>query len=127
MTRDRLRKIVLTIFGLLFVAAIYPITMYLKQPGNQPPGDTMMMSLYLTLGVFLLIASTNPVAHRSLIAYAGWANIVHGAVMVLMAFRIPADFHDFMVASAVAAGIGVCLLAVVPPKPENTSPPQAVA
>lgn len=127
MTRERIRKVVLIIFGLLFVAAIYPIAMYLKQPGNQPPGDTMMMSLYLTLGVFLLIASANPPAYRSLIAYSGWANIAHGTVMLAMALRIPADSHDFLVAAAVAIAIGIALLAVVPPKPARPSGPEATA
>jgi hypothetical protein len=34
----------------------------------------MMMSLYATLGVFLPLASRNPLAHRSLIAFAAWSS-----------------------------------------------------
>jgi len=117
MKREVMRRVVLVVFGLLFVAAIYPIVTYLRQPGDQPPGDAMMMSLYLTLGVFLLLAARNPAAHRSLILYAGWANLAHGAVMLAMAFRIPKDRHDFLVASAVAIAIGICLIATTPGKP----------
>lgn len=76
MNREKALKILLVVLGLFFVAAVYPIVMYLWRPGNEPPGDTMMLSLYFTLGIFLLLAAPNPSAHRSLIAYAGWANIV---------------------------------------------------
>lgn len=65
--------------------------MYLWQPGNDPPGDTMMLSLYFTLGIFLLLAARNPSAHRSLIAYAGWANSAHAAAMALMAIHPASD------------------------------------
>jgi len=42
--------------------------------GGSDTGDTMMMSLYFTLGVFLPIAVGNPAAHRSLIAFAAWSS-----------------------------------------------------
>jgi hypothetical protein len=87
MNREKALKSLLVLFGLFFVAAVYPIVMYLWQPGNEPPGDTMMLSLYFTLGIFLLLAARNPSKHRSLIAYAGWANIAHAAVMALMAIH----------------------------------------
>ena len=37
----------------------------------------MMMSLYLTLGIFLLLAVRNPSAHRSLISFAAWSSFAH--------------------------------------------------
>jgi hypothetical protein len=115
MNRERARKIVLVLLGLLFVAGLYPIVMYLWRPGNEAPGDTMMLSLYVALGVFLLLAARNPSAHRSLIAYAAWANFAHGAVMGVMAFRLP-NSRDFLIASAMAVAIGLALLAAVPAK-----------
>jgi hypothetical protein len=36
----------MVVVGLLFVAGIYPIVMYLWRPENEPPGDTMMVSLH---------------------------------------------------------------------------------
>jgi uncharacterized protein DUF6632 len=66
MRREQALKIALVLVGLLFTAGIYPIVMYLWRPGNEPPGDTMMVSLYVTLGIFLLLAVRNPSAHRSL-------------------------------------------------------------
>src|SRR2546421_3470212 len=64
MRRERALKIMLALVGLLFVAGIYPIAMYLWRPGNEPPGDTMMLTLYVTLGIFLLLAVRNPSEHR---------------------------------------------------------------
>ena len=48
---------------------------------KQDPALAMMMSLYATLGVFLLLASRNPSAHRSLIAFTAWSSFAHATVM----------------------------------------------
>lgn len=37
----------------------------------------MMLSVYVTLGVFLLFASRNPSANRSLIAFTAWSSFAH--------------------------------------------------
>src|SRR5262250_312430 len=114
MIRERALKIVMVLVGVLFVAGIYPIVMYLWGPGNEPPGDTMMLSLYVTLGIFLLLAVRDPSAHRTLIAYAGWANIAHGTVMALMAIHPASDRKGLLIAAAAVGAIGVLLLALAP-------------
>ncbi|HEX6494186.1 MAG TPA: DUF6632 domain-containing protein [Acidobacteriaceae bacterium] len=114
--RERALKIILVITGLLFVASIYPIVMYLWRPGNDPPGDTMMLSLYFAMGIFLLLSSRNPSAHRSLITYAGWANVAHAAVMAFMAIHPASDRSGLLLASAIFAPIGIALIALAPPK-----------
>jgi hypothetical protein len=53
MKRERALKIVLVLVRLLFCAAVYPLILMAKRD----PALAMMMSLYVTLGVFLLIAS----------------------------------------------------------------------
>ena len=58
MRRERALKIVLVAVGLLFCAAVYPLILMVKQD----PALAMMMSLYATLGIFLLLASRNPSA-----------------------------------------------------------------
>src|SRR5262245_32342894 len=116
MIRERALKILLVLFGLFFVAAVYPIVMYLWRPGNEPPGDTMMLSLYFTLGIFLLLAARNPLAHRSLIAYAGWANVAHAVVMVLMAIHPASDRKGLLIGVALAGSIGIALIALAPGK-----------
>jgi hypothetical protein len=116
MIRERALKTVLLLVGLVFVAFLYPIVMYLWRPGNEPPGDAMMMSLYVTLGFFLLLAVRNPSAYRSLIAYAGWANLAHATVMVLMAIHPASDRAGLLTASAIFAPIGIALIALAPAK-----------
>ena len=114
MIRERALKIVMVLVGLLFVAGIYPIVMYLRRPGNEPPGDTMMLSLYVTLGIFLLLAVRKPSAHRTLIAYAGWANLAHATVMALMAIHPASDRKGLLIAAAAVGTIGALLLALAP-------------
>jgi hypothetical protein len=83
MKRERALKIVLVLVGLLFCAAVYPLMLMAKQD----PALAMMMSLYATLGVFLLLASRNPPEHRSLIAFAAWSSFAHASVMAVQAYR----------------------------------------
>jgi hypothetical protein len=85
--RERALKVVLVLVGLLFVAAAYPVAMDLWHGDVSDSGDTMMMSLYLTLGIFLLLAVRHPSAHRSLIAFAAWSSFAHAVVMSGLAFQ----------------------------------------
>ena len=43
----------------------------------------MIVGIYVTLGVFLLIASTDPHAHRSVIWLTVWSSVVHVGVMAV--------------------------------------------
>jgi tryptophan-rich sensory protein len=81
MKRERTLKVVMVLLGLLFVAAAYPMVAGVLHPDQSDTGDTMMMSLYATLGVFLLLAVRNPSAHRSLIAFTAWSSFAHALVM----------------------------------------------
>jgi hypothetical protein len=45
----------------------------------------MMLSLYVTLGIFLLLAARNPSANRSLIAFTAWSSFAHATVMGVQA------------------------------------------
>jgi hypothetical protein len=111
MQRERVLKIVLVVVGLLFCAAIYPLILMAKQD----PALAMMMSLYATLGIFLLRASRNPSAHRSLIAFAAWSSFAHAAVMSFQALlNIIARRELAGVAFFVV--IGVTLIALAPAK-----------
>ena len=79
-------------------------------------GDTMMMSLYFTLGVFLLLAARDPTAHRSLIAFTAWSSFAHAVVMSMLGFHLPNEQVGFWIGSAILAAIGVALLALARPK-----------
>lgn len=109
--RERLQKPVLIIAGLLFVAGIIPLVMFYAQE----PAVAMLMSIYVTLGVFLLLAASDPAAHRSLITFAGWANIAHATVMSFQAYRHVIQSRELL-GVAVFAVVGVALIAITPPK-----------
>jgi tryptophan-rich sensory protein len=83
MRRERAVKVVLVLVGLLFTAMVYPLVLFVKQE----PALAMMMSLYVTLGIFLIMAARNPSANRSLIAFTAWSSFAHAAVMSFQAFR----------------------------------------
>ena len=116
MNRERVLKVVMVLVGLLFSAGIYPITTILWQRNQSQYGDAMMLSLYFTLGIFLLVAVRNPSAHASLIAFAAWSSFAHGAVMAVLAFQIPSERGELLVAVAVLVAIGVALIALAPAK-----------
>ena len=109
MKRERALKIVLVVVGVLFCAALYPLVLMVKQD----PALAMMMSLYATLGVFLLLASRNPSAHRSLIAFAAWSSFAHAAVMSFQALLNLIARRE-LIGSAVFILIGVALIALAP-------------
>lgn len=116
MFRQRALKVLLVVAGLLFVCGLYPIAMYLWHPGNESPGDAMMLSLYVTMGIFLLLAARDPLGYRSLIVYAGWANIAHATVMALMAIHPGSDRTGLLTATAGFGVIGILLLWLAPAK-----------
>jgi hypothetical protein len=49
----------------------------------------MILGVYATLGVFLLIASRNPLQHLSLIWFTVWSSVVHAAIMAAQALANP--------------------------------------
>lgn len=116
MLRERALKATLVLVGLLFLAGVYPLTMSLLRPG-QSGYATMMLSLYVTLGVFLLLAVRNPSAHSSLIAFTAWSSFAHGAVMVAQAFQHPNERGELLGAVAGLVVIGIALIALGPAKP----------
>jgi hypothetical protein len=119
MIRERALKVVLVLVGLFFLAGFYFLTISLwhaKWHAEQSEAEPMFLSLYVTLGIFLLLAARNPSAHRSLIVYAGWANIAHAAVMVVMAFQTPSGHGEFLGAVALFGAIGILLILLAPGK-----------
>jgi hypothetical protein len=114
MNRERALKIVLVVVGLLFSAGIYPLIGSLLHPVGSDMGDTMMLSLYLPLGIFLLIAVRNPSAHRSLIAFAAWSSFAHAVAMSILGLEIASQRVGFLIGSAVLVVIGVALIALAP-------------
>ena len=49
----------------------------------------MIIGIYATLGIFLLLASRDPLQHRSLIWFTVWSSLVHGGIMAVQAILNP--------------------------------------
>ena len=118
--RERALKVVLVLVGLLFLAGVYPTLASVWR--GEIDGDTMMLSLYVTLGVFLLLAVRNPSAHRTLIAFTAWSSFAHGGVMAALAYQNTSERRELLIAVAVLALIGVSLIALAPAKQAMAAP-----
>ena len=93
MWRKRVLRVVLVVVGLIFIAGVYPLVTSVRDGwrANKEESLPMGISLYVTQGVFLRLASRNPLANRG-------------------------ERQDLLVASAVFALIGVVLIALAPAK-----------
>jgi hypothetical protein len=116
MWRERMLRVVLVLVGLLFSAAIYPVIGGLRDQAHSDTGDTMMMSIYFILGIFLLIAVRNPSAHRSLIAFSALSSFAHATTMSILGLEIPEQRTGFLLASGILVVIGIALIALAPAK-----------
>ena len=113
MNRDRALKVVLVLVGLIFSVLVYPLMMFVRQE----PALAMMLSLYVTLGIFLLLVARDPSANRSLIAFTAWSSFVHAALMAWQAFRNLIARGELW-GPGVLVIIGVALIVLAPPKSE---------
>jgi hypothetical protein len=112
MNKEVALKIVLALVGVLFLALAYPMLVFVRQE----PALSMMISLYATLGVFLLLAIRHPSASRSLIAFTAWSSLVHAVLMGTQALRGMVALGE-LVGVAVLVVIGVALIVLAPAKP----------
>jgi hypothetical protein len=115
MIRDRALKVVLVVVGLLFLASGYFLVMGLWQRNQAEIFSQMMLSLYVTLGVFVLMSVRNPAANRTLIGFAAWSSIAHAAVMAIQVVcnMIPRSDLGGVLLFVI---IGAALIALTPAK-----------
>ena len=118
MRRERVLKVVLVLVGLIFLAGVYPLITSIRSGwlANKEDAEPMGLSLYVMMGIFLLLASRDPTANRGVISFAGWLNIAHAAVMTVMAIHLPNERQDLLVASGVFGLLGVGMIALLPAK-----------
>jgi len=117
--RLRLLRIALVVFGLIFLLGVYPLMNFWWPSGwrwqpNQPEYEQMILGVYATLGVFLLIASRNPLHHRSLIWFTAWSSLVHGGIMAAQAMRMPIE-HGHLLGDIPALILVAVVLAILTP------------
>jgi hypothetical protein len=90
-SRIKYLKIALVLIGITFTFVILPLTIFWPS-GWSWHGEgrsyylEMILSIYATLGIFLMLAARNPLEHRSLIWFTVWSSVAHGAVMAWQSF-----------------------------------------
>ena len=115
MRRERVLKVVLVLVGLVFSAGVLPVVDSLSHQNQSMYTFDMMLSLYVALGIFLLIAARNPSANRSLIAFTAWSSFAHAAVMAVTSFS-KGGYRGDLWGVAVLVIIGVILIVLAPAK-----------
>jgi hypothetical protein len=83
-------KKALVLFGVIFIVGVPAMMIWIFPSGwawtpRQPEYEQMIMGVYMTLGVFLVLAAKNPLENLSLIWFTVWSSIVHGAIMLVQA------------------------------------------
>ena len=113
--RTKYLGIALLIVGLIFIFGIYPLTVVWPSGWSWHTGHSdylqMILGVYATLGIFLLLASRNPLANLSLIWFTVWSSVVHAGIMAAQSFAKPENMGHlwgdvlalFVVAGALAA------------------------
>jgi len=105
-------RIALVVVGLTFIFGIYTGGIVWPSGWAWAQGHShylmMIIGVYATLGVFLLIASRNPEAHRSLIWFTVWSSVVHSGIMAAQSLgdatergRLPGDVPALLLAAGV--------------------------
>ena len=90
-------KVALRIVGIIMIFGFYPLTVFWPSGWSWFSGRSeyleMIIAIYATLGIFLFVASRNPNQHLSLVSFAIWSSIVHGAVMAVQSMLNPMHMH----------------------------------
>ena len=89
--RIKYLRFALLLVGVIFIVGIYTLIIiwpsgwswHTGQLHSLPHYLQMILGVYATLGVFLLVASRNPLAHLSLIRFTVWSSVVHAGIMTL--------------------------------------------
>jgi hypothetical protein len=119
-TRLRYLRYALILVGLIFIFGVYPLMMNLWPSGwrwspNQAQYEQMILGVYATLGVFLVIASRNPLRHLSLIWFTVFSSVVHAGIMTVQAMSMPSE-HGHLYGDVPALFLVAALLAFLTPR-----------
>ena len=130
-TRLKYLRIALVLVGVTFIVGL-PLLMFLVWPSGwswhtgHSDYPLMIVGVYATLGVFLLIAARNPLAHLSLIRFTVWSSAVHAAIMAVQALEGPGN-HGHLVGDVPALFIVAAVLLLLTPRGEMAASPRHAA
>jgi hypothetical protein len=81
----------------------------------------MILGIYATLGVFLLIASRNPLANLSLIWFTIWSSVVHVGIMAVQSLS-DRQFVGHLWGDVLALFVVAAVLALLTPRAAVAKP-----
>ena len=117
--RTKYLRLALLVVGLIFIVGIYPLTIIWPSGWSWHTGHSdyleMILGIYATLGVFLLVASRNPLAHLSLIWFAVWSSVVHGGIMAVQSVANP-EHMGHLWGDVLALFVVAAVLALLTPR-----------
>src|ERR1051326_2427664 len=91
--RAKQLRATLVLVGLIFIVGLYSLIIlwpsgwawHMEHSYTLPHYLQMIVGVYVTLGIFLLIASRDPMKHLSLIWFTVWSSAVHAGIMAMQA------------------------------------------
>jgi len=115
-------RIALVLVGMIFIFGLY--SLMIAWPWIWPSGWTwhtgdsdyplMIVGIYAALGVFLILAARDPLAHGSLIWFTIWSSVVHGGIMAVQA--LAPNSHGHLVGDVPALFIVAIVLWLLMPR-----------
>jgi hypothetical protein len=115
--RIRILRLVLVLIGLIFIFGIYPFTILWPQGWAWHLTGVslylqMIIGIYVTLGVFLILAAFHPLENLSLIWFTVWSSFVHGGIMLIQSIYYPEHLGHLLgdVPALFLCAIVLCLL-----------------
>lgn len=98
-TRIKYLRAALAMFGLTFIILVPIFMLWLWrsgwawewQDGRISHFTWMILAIYMTLGVFFLLAIRDPLKHSSLIWFTVWSSVAHAVVMTYSAIIDPLE------------------------------------
>jgi len=112
-------RIALILVGVIFLFGIYPLMIIWPSGWTWHTGHSdyplMIVCVYATLGVFLLMASRDPLKNLSLIWFTVWSSIVHALIMLVQSFEAREN-HGHLLGDVPALIFVAVLLAALTPR-----------
>jgi hypothetical protein len=117
-------RVALVAIGIIFIVGVYPLTIiwpsgwawHMSGPSTYLQ---MILGIYATLGVFLLLASRNPLKHLSLIWFTVWSSVAHGGIMAAQSLVYP-EHRGHLLGDVPALLLIALVLAVLTPRAART-------
>ncbi len=123
-TKEKYLKLALRVFGVIFLL-VYPLSMVWPSGWVWHGGEgvyyfQMILGVYAVLGVFLIIAASNPSEHRTLISFTVWSSVVHALIMAVQAMSDQNEVGH-LVGDVPALFLVAAILGYLAPKKDSTA------